>query len=48
VMTITRCRRSSSSRCRRYSAHCSACRFLAMVRQSSDEQEIIPITKGPE
>src|SRR5262245_17354714 len=30
VMTITRCRRSSSSRCRRYSAHCSARCFLAI------------------
>jgi len=28
VMTITRCRRSSSSRCRRNSAHCSARCFL--------------------
>jgi hypothetical protein len=30
VMTITRCRRSSSSRCRRCSAHCSARCFLAI------------------
>src|SRR5215831_2755248 len=40
VMTITRCRRSSSSHCRRYSAHCHV--GLGALKNLSDSQGETP------